>query len=164
MAGTTFDYTPLITQLAIGLATGSIAAFLTAKFALGRFYKEKWWEKRALAFDKLVSSVYELKSVYQRELDAFYEFHDEGKDSESVDWNKVQQIHNDFEKLSHTGPLTLTTYAADLLKAYNKKINEINHEAIVNDLDPPTAYSVIVDETNHLLEKLIEHAKSELKV
>lgn len=151
-------------QLAVGLLSGALAAFLTAKFALGRFYKEKWWEKRALAFNELVSSVYELKSVYQRELESFYEFHDEGKDFESVDWDKVQQTHQDFEKLSHIGPLTLTTYAADLLKAYNKKINEINHDAIANDLDPLSAYSGILDETNDLLEKLIEHAKSELKV
>jgi len=151
-------------QLAIGLSSGALAAFLTAKFALGRFYKEKWWEKRAIAFNDLVSSVYELKNVYQSELDAYYEFRDEGKESESVDWDKVELIHKDFEKLSHTGPLTLTTYAADLLKKYNKKINEINHDAVNTDLDPPTAYLMIVKETSDLLNKLIEHAKSELKV
>ncbi|MFL6614142.1 MAG: hypothetical protein ACJ8LD_10575 [Pantoea agglomerans] len=151
-------------QLAIGLSSGAVAAFLTAKFALGRFYKEKWWEKRAVAFNDLVSSVYELKNVYQSELDAYYEFRDEGKENESVDWDKVELIHKDFEKLSHTGPLTLTTYAADLLKKYNKKINEINHEAINTDLEPPIAYSRIVKETSDLLEELIKHAKSELKV
>ncbi|MGC8400473.1 hypothetical protein ACP3P6_04310 [Enterobacter mori] len=35
----------LILQLIIGLVSGAFGAWVTANFALRRFYSEKWWEK-----------------------------------------------------------------------------------------------------------------------
>lgn len=40
------DWHDLISKVIIGLVTGSIAAYLTARYALGRYYKEKWLDKR----------------------------------------------------------------------------------------------------------------------
>ena len=66
------DWHDLISKVIIGLVTGSIAAYLTARYALGRYYKEKWWDKRIDLYTQLVDCVYLLKNTadywYKHEL------------------------------------------------------------------------------------------------
>ena len=164
MAESGFNYSPLIAQLVIGLISGGLGAFLTAKFALGRFYKEKWWEKRAIAFNELIHSVYVVKESYQRALDECYEFHDSITGLTKEDWDKVAQIEIDMDKLSEIGQLTLTPHAARLLKAYGDRKRSLNAEVNSTDVDVPTAYSIMVDYSNELFNNLLNHARDELKI
>lgn len=171
MAGTAFDYTPLITQLVIGLATGSLAAFLTAKFALGRFYKEKWWEKRAIAFNELVNTVYKIKETYSKALSYEYEslteFHD-GDNSASeepqIDWKEIARLEVELEKISEISALTLTVQVSEMLTDFNKIRKKADREARAGEISSVDAYDTIAKESNKLLVKLINHARNELKV
>lgn len=45
MSASTFDIVDFFLKAGVGVITGTVAAIVTAKFALNRFYREKWWEK-----------------------------------------------------------------------------------------------------------------------
>lgn len=171
MAGAGFDYTPLFTQLAIGLATGSIAAFLTAKFALGRFYKEKWWEKRAIAFNELVNTVYKIKETYTNALSYEYEslteFHDgdnSAPEEPQIDWKEIAKLEVELERISDISALTLTVQVSEMLSNFNEIRKKADREARAGEINSIDAYETIAKESNKLLINLIDHARNELRV
>lgn len=82
----------------------------------------------------------------------------------SEDWKKVHDIHDRIEKLSQIGPLTLTVKASELLDGYNKKRKKTYNQINPEELDAQTAYSIMVSDTDKLINDLIAHAKSELKI
>lgn len=164
MAALGFDFIPVLTQFGSSVLAGIVGAFITTRIALGKFYKEKWWEKRAIAFNDLIHSVYVVKESYQRALDECYEFHDSATGLTKEDWAKVAQIEIDMERLSQIGQLTLTAHAARLLKAYGDKKRLLNAAVDTTEVDVPTAYSLMVDYSNELFGDLLNHARDELKI
>lgn len=171
MAASGFDFTPLVAQLFIGLVTGSIAAFLTAKFALGRFYKEKWWEKRAIAFNELVNSIYKIKEAYGNalafEYESLTEFHDDNISAPIdplIDWKEIANVEKELEKISDISALTLTIQTADMVREFNKIRKETERTAFSGEISSVEAYDTIYKEADRLLVNLIDHARKELKV
>lgn len=55
------DWNDLLSKAAIAIITGLVAAFFSARYALGRYYKEKWWDKRLDLYLQLVECVHLLK-------------------------------------------------------------------------------------------------------
>lgn len=153
----------IIQQFGFSVLSGATGALATTYIALRKFYKEKWWEKRAIAFDELIQSIYVVKQSYQRALDECYEFAEDDL-MNSEDWKKVHDIHDRIEKLSQIGPLTLTVKASELLDGYNKKRKKTYNQINPEELDAQTAYSIMVSDTDKLINDLIAHAKSELKI
>ncbi|HDL8511541.1 TPA: hypothetical protein PXR53_002772 [Yersinia enterocolitica] len=164
MAGNSFDLLPILSQFGFSILSGGIGAFLTTKIALGKFYKEKWWEKRAIAFNELIQSVYIVKESYGKALDELYEFHDDDSSLSKEDWDKVDLIHLDMVRLSELGPLTLTTHAAKLLKDYDIKRKEINSKVNSSEMEVPDAYATMVENSDSLFKELLHHARKELKI
>jgi hypothetical protein len=172
MAGTAFDYTPLITQLAIGLATGSIAAFLTAKFALGRFYKEKWWEKRLESFTETIEISYRL----MKSDEYFYEIESAKLSLQSKDFNRhepnTEKLLSDqywvdlqeIERISQLSEFTLTSKAAEIISDFlleRKRTREAFDEDSITSFD---ASDKDLFASKTLLARLVSEAKKELRV
>jgi len=164
MATSSLDFLPVITQFGSSVLAGIVGAFITTKIALGKFYKEKWWEKRAIAFNELIHSVYAVKEAYQKALDECYNFHEPSTELTKENWDEVAQIETDMERLSQTGQLTLTAHAARLLKEYGDKKRLLNSAVDATEVDVLTAYSCMVDYSNELFFDLLNHARDELKI
>lgn len=164
MATATIDIYSVLSQVGISIFSGAIAALIATKLSLGRFYKEKWWEKRALAFNDLINSVYVINDVYKRALEEFYTFSDGGTLISKEEWSKSHDLHTQFDKLSLIGPLTITAKASGLLKVYLNKRREIYDQVGVDAIDAPTAFSIMAEESQKLLDCLLVEAKKELKI
>jgi len=162
---------PLLSQIIVGLITGSLAAFLTARFALGRFYKEKWWEKRATAFNELVNIIYKIKEAYSNglsyEYESLTEFHDgetSAPNDPSINWEEIAVIEKELERIPDISALTLTLQFSDIIGIFNEKRKKVHREARSGEISSVDAYKTISEESEQLLVKLIAHARRELKV
>lgn len=164
MATTTIDFYSAFSQIGVSIFSGAIAAFIATRLSLGKFYKEKWWEKRALAFNELINSVYIINDVYKRALEECYAFTDGEALISKEEWSKSHDIHGQFDKLSLIGPLTITTKASEMLKKYLNTRREIYDQVGVDAIDAPTAFSIMAEESQKLLDCLLVEAKRELKI
>lgn len=164
MATNTIDIYSALSQVGISIFSGAIAALIATKLSLGKFYKEKWWEKRALSFNELINSVYVINDVYRRALDECYEFSSGETLISKEEWAKSHELHEQFDKLSLIGPLTITSTASEMLRLYLNKRREIYSKVNSFALDAPDAYSIMVEESQKLLEGLLSEAKKELKI
>lgn len=163
METSAFDVFSAFSQVGISVFSGAIAALIATKLSLGKFYKEKWWEKRALAFNELINSVYIINDVYKRALDECYTFSD-GTLISKEEWAKTHDLHDQFDKLSLIGPLTITTKASELLKIYVNKQRDVYSQVNIDSIDATEAFSIMVDESQKLLDELLAEAKKELKI
>jgi len=50
----------IIPGIIIAIFTSSVAAYLTAKWSLKKFYSEKWWERKENAYSDIINALYDL--------------------------------------------------------------------------------------------------------
>ncbi|EGT5185834.1 hypothetical protein FZI02_08905 [Cronobacter sakazakii] len=150
-----------LTLLLLSFILGSISTLLTSRVALGKFYKEKWWEKRALAFNELISSIYKLKVAYINIMDEHYNFTD-GNSSNESEWEEITLIRRELIRLCDLGPLILTQYATTIIKKYFDSLDRIHKEN--NKMDALTTCEIYYQLTDDLLSEMISHARDELKI
>ena len=61
----------LIWSLISGLAIATVSAVVTVNLALRRFYREKWWEHKFVAYSRIVDALFQMKLYAQEHVDAY---------------------------------------------------------------------------------------------
>lgn len=163
----------LILQLIIGLVSGAFGAWVTANFALRRFYSEKWWEKRASAFIELTDAVYQLKTSFYYYCELREVRHNGPDDSpDFVRLNAEQQEEMDagnlqaykiIKKYSQSGLLLLTPKATQLLQGFLKEESRINSDVNYRGMDYSDAEDLFFGNANNLFDELIKESREALK-
>ncbi|MFY1040066.1 hypothetical protein ACOMYX_16215 [Pantoea agglomerans] len=144
--------------------------YLGAHFALKRFYKEKWWEKRLNAFNTQIEAAYLLHRVLKYRHDKTL-YGDKPKnivgfiklEDPEVEILDKQYRHAlaELEKFHYLGSLLTSKGSVDLIKSFFDKLNaitplllDLDHEA----LEKSKLWS------EKLLNDLVEEAKFQLKI
>lgn len=55
------NWTSSLATLATSLTVAVLASYLTARFALRRFYAEKWWERKTAAYVAIIEALHHLR-------------------------------------------------------------------------------------------------------
>nr|WP_233617151.1 hypothetical protein [Citrobacter werkmanii] len=168
----TMEWYDLISKVIIGLVTGSVAAYLTARYALGRYYKEKWWDKRIELYTQLVDCVYLLKNAadywYQYELHRNSQFPTYfSYKSKEEDENLNKSFSSELEKLSRIGELSslfLTEECGNKIRSFIENEENLFIQWEFDDIDLMSAQKSRLDKLKVLLDDIIIEAKRELKV
>lgn len=164
---------PYFAQLLIGLCSGGVAAWLTAQFALRRFYSEKWWEKRATAFIVLTDAVYQVK-LFQEYWVALDEARKGGPEEyanfkELSSTEKNELIEKDklamgvITKFSQVGPLQITEKASKLLITYLQNVQKAQYNVDFRGWDTDEAHVHCLELVENLLRDLIIESRKSLK-
>ncbi|WP_338570507.1 hypothetical protein VRB37_16555 [Erwinia billingiae] len=166
------DWVGLASKSAGPVLVAILAAFLAAKLAVNRFYKEKWWEKRLASFTEVIELSYRIKMTN----DYFLEIESSKQNLQSREfkrhkpevelqltsqyWTDLQEI----ERISQLSEFTLTMNASNIIKDFlkgRKSIRESFNEGERTSFEASDAdYAVSV----RLLDSLVAEAKRELKV
>ena len=166
------DWHDLISKVIIGLVTGSIAAYLTSRYALGRYYKEKWWDKRIDLYTQLVDCVYLLKNTadywYKHELHHASQFPTYFS-YKSKEENEIlsKSFSNELEKLSRIGELSslfLTEECGDKIRSFIENEENLFIQWEFDSIELIDAHKSRLDKLKVLLDDIISEAKRELKV
>lgn len=149
-----------------------VAASLAAKFAVDRFYKEKWWEKRLESFTETIEISYRL----MKSDDYFLEIESAKINLQSKNFNRhksevEKQLSEQYwvdlqeiERISQLSEFTLTTKAAEIISDFlseRKRIREAFDEDSITSFD---ASDKDLSASKTLLSRLVSEAKKELRV
>lgn len=167
-----FDWVDLALKLGGGVVAAVVAAVLTARFTVNRFYKEKWWEKRLTSFTEVIDLAYRIKMTNRYFTEVEYlkidekspDFTRHPKDIENAliaeYWAALQEI----ERISQLSEFTLTSKASAILNKFisqRQSLNaDVNNDAIfdIDAAERDLKFSV------ELLDALVSEAKRELKI
>lgn len=155
-------------SLVVPITTGVVAAGFTAYFALNRFYREKWWEKKLVAYNQLIDKLFEFKDLYSRasyitemEFEADRGLRDYPK--ESVDWNKINEVRAQVRRLYVLSPISFSIHVKvlldDLLKKDNDNLYSIHEEGCLEFI----GYGEMTEVIQSSIDAIVEDARSELK-
>ncbi|HBN7128639.1 TPA: hypothetical protein L3381_000921 [Escherichia coli] len=166
------DLIDVLSKIVVPLLAASFAAFFSARFALNKFYKEKWWEKRLDAFTDIINLAYRLKMANDYFLNC--EYAKRGSDEEdfkphpkgieeqltSEYWIDLQNL----ERIAQLADFTLTANARTILEDYLAAREKILRDWRDDAIDSLEGSERDYDQSKQLLDKLVVEAKKELKI
>lgn len=160
-----------VLTLLTGLTTGFTVVFYTAKYAVKRFYSEKWWEKRLASFMDVINIAYEIKQADEYWLAAAEEKHFPDGSFVKLSTEKEKKLREEQNiamkaiiRMSHLSSLTLSLKASELLAEYCEEYNKIYPAWWADELDELEASQKSLKIISSLLDGLLKEARTELKL
>ena len=141
-----------------GIVIAAVSSWITVQLSLKRFRSERWWERKAQAYEKIIGALHDSKAFADKHLEAEYGGRKvaEEKDKELRARSKV--AHEEIEKAIDTGSFLLSDEALSRLKQYQKDMEKASDtqmwfEYLEEDLAA----------TSNCLKDLIQIAKKDLR-
>jgi hypothetical protein len=153
-----------------GLFVAVITSLVTVRLALWQFHSEKWWERKAEVYTRLIEALYDMH-CYHSEWLRDYESSDPGGDpeserrraerrSETASRHKIAE--QEVQKIAVIGAFVVSdAVAADLLEM------QTQHGAAMSAYCDGALYDVVADcmtAVEKCLTSVREHAKQDLGI
>ncbi|CAB1275755.1 conserved protein of unknown function [Candidatus Nitrosacidococcus tergens] len=58
-------YQNLITGCVIAIVSSCLSSYLTSIWTMKKFYTEKWWDRKALAYTEIINALYDMTQFYK---------------------------------------------------------------------------------------------------
>lgn len=161
-----------VSKIIIPLVVAAFAAYFSTKFALNKFYKEKWWEKRLESFTEIINIAYRVKMTDDYFLRCEYEkmevsdsrFKPHPKNIEEKLVGEYWRDLQELERIAQLADFTLTANVKIILDQFvtarTKIMNDCFDDALC-DLDASERNFTL---SKKLLGDLVAEAKNELKI
>lgn len=146
------------------------------RFALHRFYREKWWDKRATAYLELIDALYDFKenygiietSEFAKELtdhdgEPIYPEDILNDSDESELWKKMQVTHNKLTKIKGLGPLIFTEAALNKVSAFLNRDDNVRRMVLHDEIYNVEAYGELKAGADNLYQEFKAIVAIELK-
>ncbi|MGR7528487.1 hypothetical protein ACU60R_04120 [Klebsiella aerogenes] len=162
----------ILSKFIVPLLVAALTAYFSTKFALNKFYKEKWWEKRLEAFTEIINIAYRIKMTNDYFLNCEYaqmepgdsRFKPHPKEIEeklrAEYWLDLQEL----ERIAQLADFTLTTTVKHMLDSYfdaRKKVMDDWYDDAIESIDVSIKELKLSEK---LLSDLVKEAKRELKI
>lgn len=155
-------------SLIVPITTGVVAAGFTAFFALNRFYREKWWEKKHIAYNQLIDKLFEIKAIYNHASD-FYEadynaqVYNKPAPKGSVDWDGFHRIKAQIHRFYVLAPISLSHNTKELLNSFFKQDADTDRSVYEGECTDFVAYNEMAIFMQKLIDAIVIDAEKELK-
>ncbi len=139
------------------IVIGAISAWITAQLALRRFRAEKWWERKAEAYSRVIEALHNSKVWTEEHLKANFDNGEIPEAKRKELGNRARAAYDELRKAMDVGAFLLCDEALSRLKQYEKETRELER-------NPPYQYlKADFAATENCLNELIEIAKRDLK-
>ncbi len=172
MVAHSIDWPDLFLKFLGPILSAIAAAFLAARFAVNRFYKEKWWEKRLQSFTEVIEISYRIMKSEEYFLENEYSnmnlqskhFNRHTPEIEKQLSSQYWADMQDIERISQLSEFTLTMKAAQIIKDFLLEKANIRSAWDENAITILEASESDYGASKKLLSCLVTEAKRELKV
>ncbi|TET35878.1 MAG: hypothetical protein E3J69_04600 [Anaerolineales bacterium] len=148
-------FVTLIPSLLIAIAT----SLITVHLSLRKFYTERWWEKKAEAYEAIIESLYNMKTYLETYSDAVAEGRDFNESSLIQIKKEAIEGRNQVLRAATIGSFLISDEAATSLFLLRDKLRkDIPQTSLIKDFDE---YAILV--TKHLYQ-VLDIAKKDLRV
>lgn len=158
-----------VLTLVVPITTGVVAAGFTAYFALYRFYREKWWEKKHSAYNQVIDNLFEVKDIYEI-ASVFYEHEwaasegaPQGANAGNVDWDKFHKTKAKIQRQYVLSPISLSANSKNLLKFFFDADLEAERKVIEGGEYDFKAYEQMSKHIAKIIDAIVLDAEKELK-
>ncbi len=149
----------ILLKIAPGIISAIIASYLSTKWTLKKFYSEKWWERKSIAYSELIDALYEslqFFEIYKKDYGQGTGLSDK---QETELHEKYNQAYWKIKRATDIGAFVISQETQLILK-------ELSERPILKWDENPKfeIYEEEYDAHRNALEKIVESAKRDLKV
>jgi len=141
-----------------GVFIAVITSWLTVQFSLKQFRDQKWWEKKANTYERILEALHKSKKFSDEHLKAEYTNRDVKEERNNELRKQANESREEILRAIDVGAFYLSDEAVQILKKY---------DADTDDLASLDTWYEYLDADNTIchrtLEKLIVIAKQDLK-
>ena len=127
-------HTGVLFASAAALVVALLSAWVTVQLALRRFRTEKWWERQADAYDRVINALHEMKGFWQRQLDAAARDRDLSEDEEELLSQQYSKAKHEIDRAVDLGSYVLGNEARGRLERYQQEMKLARHDHWVESL------------------------------
>ncbi|MEY0976920.1 hypothetical protein AB7196_13295 [Providencia rettgeri] len=164
------DWVSLLVNSCVGLITGGVAAAITARIAIKKFYKEKWWERKLQAYNSLIDSLIEIENIYVKASNHFHNIHKRelsnthiDTDDYYFDWKRFNELSFQIQRIYIFAPISLSQKAKKLLEDYFKLTENSKYSVNIEQYPEHIAYNELEKKVKLIVKHIVEDASNELK-
>ena len=141
----------------IASATALVVAFLAPRVAFTRFRRERAWERKLNAYDRVINAIHQLKEVLDYDFDSAVTGRDIPDDVQAAHLEQYQQAKQEVVRTANLGGYVLGAEAQQRLTDYLSQLKK--------DQTPDWIESLVASagKTDECLQDLIEIARRDLK-
>lgn len=118
----------MLTTLIPSLIVGIVTAQLTVRWSLRKFYAERWWERKAEAYSRIVEALHKHKRYLEKKLDIELNPRDEDKREKGIEglW---AEANTELVRAVDFGAFIISEEAESIIKGFlNRRIGDPNDE------------------------------------
>jgi hypothetical protein len=153
---------PQVFNIALNILTGiliaAISSWITVQLSLRRFRAEKWWERKADAYSKIIEALHNAKSFSDHFLDVEIEGRKLPEEREKELRSRAKAASDEILKTMDVGAFLLSDEALSRLRQYQKDADAASNE--------PAWFLYLEAEwaaADKCLKEIIDIAKKDLK-
>lgn len=148
----------IVLQALGALIIALLSAWITVKLSQRRFRDERMWDRKVLAYERIIEAFHKSKKFSSEHLDAEHVSRELSEERDSELRKLAGEAREEISKATDIGSFTLSAQALDLLAKYQVESNDVGHiqswyEHLEHDY-------IIIDK---YLKLLIAEAKRDLK-
>lgn len=165
MPASAFDAMDFWSKVGVGIITGAIAALVTAKVTLRRFYHEKWWERKHQAYNELVNNLFELQLFYKQAVRVSVRARKRNghAEEEKLDWDKSADLYSAIQRQLALSPISLSNKTETLVNDFFKNSHAKSLEYFEEGMPEEIVYEEKVSMLKEVIREITHDAKKELK-
>lgn len=123
-----FDWNLNIPNILVGLSGVGLSAWITYRLAFRRFRREKWWERRADAYIRIVEALHNSKKFADTHIDHMEMGREVPPEKETILRKTAQEGRDEILRAVDVGKLFLSSAALDRLKRFVSETENIKAE------------------------------------
>lgn len=150
--------TDVIISILTGIVIAAVSSWITVQLSLRRFRTERWWDRKADAYARLIEALHNSKAFAESHLEAEYRGREIPEEKVQELLQQSHQAHKEIQKAIDTGSFILSAEALARLRLYSKESADASkavswYEHLEADWSA----------TDNCLKNIIEIAKKDLK-
>ena len=151
--------TDSILDFLVKTTPGIIAAFVAARLAVNKFYKEKSWERREKAYAEIINSLYNLIKYFRVHKEDYGQGTGLSENTEAELYTAYISASSSLAKATDIGSFYISNEA-------NTVLNELRNRALLNYREEPMfeVYESEFQAHQAALNKFLVIAKKDLKI
>lgn len=135
------------------------SAWLTVKLSLNRFRAERLWDRKVVAYERVIEAFHKSKKFSSEHLDAEYVKRELPKERDTELRRLAQEALEEIRRTADIGSFTLSQNALQLLSNYSRESEDDDHihswqEHLEHDYEVTDKYmKLFIEEAKRDLEK-----------
>jgi hypothetical protein len=141
-----------------GIVVGAVSSWITAQLSLRKFRTERWWERKAEMYSRIIEALHNSKAFADTHLKAELKGRELAEKDKELLRQRSEAAHEEISKAMDIGAFLLSNKAQTRLKQYQKETEQAGQQqSWFEYLDADWAA------TDKCLNDMIEIAKNDLR-